>query len=192
VRPISVQSIRTYFIVYKEKKMNYSSASPNDSGTSGTIESTLRPRSLNKFYGIALVGGVLMIMSVFLTWYSFKITGTGAQEFSVSGLGSSDSTSTIAKITGEKASSAGFVVIFFGVALLMLASLGLWLNKKGFAIATIVFGGLAVAFTFLKVIQANDNASNVTSTGGLGVYLAFLGAVIALVGGIISLVRARK
>jgi hypothetical protein len=74
----------------------------------------------------------------------------------------------------------------------MLASLGLWLNKKGFAIATIVFGGLAVAFTFLKVIQANDNASNVTSTGGLGVYLAFLGAVIALVGGIISLVRARK
>jgi succinate-acetate transporter protein len=150
-------------------------------------------RQFNRFYGIPLFGGLLMLISVFLTWYTIKISDTTlAQEFSISGLGNTDSTSSIAKITAQEASSAGFLVIFFGGIILLMAILGLWLNKKGFAISLIVFGVLAVGFTALKVSQANESVELLVVSGGIGVYLALLGAIVVFAGSIVSLVKTDK
>jgi hypothetical protein len=168
------------------------SYAPLSSSNPSASESTTVKRKINTFYGIAVAGGLLMLISLFLTWYNIKISGSLAQEFSVTGLGGTDSTEALAKAAAQSASSAGMLLLGCTIIILLLSALGLLTNKKGFAITLIVFGVLATGFTLLKVGQANDANSLVSSSGAIGVYLAFVGAVIAFVGSIISMIKTKK
>jgi hypothetical protein len=182
--------VSLWLIIFSRRKnMSYA---PISSNNPQATENSATSRKLNSFYGIAVVGGLLMVVSLFLTWYNIKISGSLAQEFSVTGLGGTDSTASLAKTTAQAASSAGMLILFLGGIILVLSALGLWLNKKGFAITLIVFGVLAVGFTLLKAGQANDSNSLVSTSGAIGVYLAFGGAVLAFVGSIVSLIKTKK
>ncbi len=166
---------------------NYGQAYPNT-----------RTRSLNPLYGIAAVGGLAMVASSFLAWYNFTITGNGGDSFSITGMGGTSGTSEMAKFLAEAASNPGIISVFLGGVVLLLALLGLVLNKKGFAIAALVFGLMGLAFMGLKLSQAaklgsdiGDSASLTTSVG-LGLYVGLLGAILAVLGSILTLVMRRR
>jgi len=157
-----------------------------------------RTRTINPLYGVAAVGGVLLAVSSFLAWYNFNITGSGGESFSITGMGGTSGTSEMAKFLAATASNAGIISVFLGGMVLLPALLGLALNKKGFAIATLVFALMSVAFMVLKLSQAAKLGSDLgdsamlTTSVGLGLYLGLLGAIIALVGSVLPLVMHRR
>ncbi len=152
-------------------------------------------RKPNPLYGIALLGGLLLIICSFLVWETFKIN---TLQLSISGMGavssSGDSNSPLASFVAAKATSPGVISIFFGGLVVLMAGLGLLLNKKGFAIAGIIFGLLGAAFMFLNFSQAMADGSDTTVTGtpGIGLYLGLVAGLLAVVGSIAALVAKRR
>lgn len=152
--------------------------------------------NFTKAYATAVFGGLLMVISTFLTWYSFKIvTGLNKvdEEFTLSGLGAVNSSSFVAKTTAEKAAAAGVLVIILAGLLILLAGLGLLLKKKGFAIPALIFSIVAFGFMVLKLVQAsNSDSSLITQTAGLGIYLGVLATIIAIAGSVLALTVKRR
>lgn len=123
---------------------------------------------------LLLVGGVLMILGMFLTFVS--VEGPGGS----------------ASFNGSDAEEASPYFIAGGVAI--AAAIALFVMKggtgrkvvAGLTIAVIAFFGVYAAFT--DITKVGDlSTGDIEASAGIGLYLAGLAAVIALVGAVLAL-----
>lgn len=121
-----------------------------------------------------LIGGILMIVGMFLTFVT--VEGPGGS----------------ASFNGSDAEEASPYFIAGGAAI--LAAIALYLMKgsvgrkvvAGLAIALIAFFGLFAAFTDITEI-GDLSGGGFEASAGIGLYLSGLAAVIALVGAVLAL-----
>jgi uncharacterized membrane protein YjgN (DUF898 family) len=138
------------------------------------------PKQLTSGLIIAMLGGILMIVGIFLPWATSSYTdpNTGAKfESSINGM-----------------NLFGYLVLFMGILVILMAVL----KKPVGAIITSVIGMLLsliplaligwlvnVAETAADLIGSTDFSASM----GIGIILCFVGSILGLVGGIVGKVQ---
>jgi uncharacterized membrane protein YjgN (DUF898 family) len=139
------------------------------------------PKKLTTGLIIAMIGGILMIVGVFLPWASSTYTdpNTGSKfESTINGM-----------------NLFGYLVLFMGILVLLMAVL----KKPVGAIICSVIGMLLsliplaligwlvnVAETAADLVGSTDFEANM----GIGIILCFVGSILGLVGGIVGKVQS--
>jgi hypothetical protein len=147
---------------------------------------------------VALVGGVLFLVSAWFTWigYEFEAGGTSASEsFSAYRIPAHFLLDSESESGGL---NLGIVIAFFGFACIAAAVLSA-LNRR-LGLLSLIAGIAAFLVVLLFFVQAkylSDLLPGFVDTGyfsllGFGAYIGLLGAVASLVGGVLALVIKRR
>jgi hypothetical protein len=135
---------------------------------------------------VAVIGGVLAVVSSQLNWASLKLeTGTAL---------SADSASSVtypgsALIEGRLLLAAGVLAIVFSVLVLLGRPLviGVWATgAAGFAVTA--FAAISHPADLATLLHVNEQVDDVTvsAPNGSGVWLALAGAALILIGGLVA------
>jgi hypothetical protein len=147
---------------------------------------------------IALVGGLLFLVSSWLPWIEYKFSGAGrtlSESFSAYRIPAHFLLDSQSELGGL---SLGIVIAFFGVACIVAALLSA-LNRS-LRVLSLVAGALAFLVVVLFLVQTkflSDELPSFVERGYFsllrwGAYLALVGAILALVGGVLALAQKRS
>jgi hypothetical protein len=147
---------------------------------------------------IALVGGLLFLVSSWFPWIKFEFQAGGrsaSETFSAYRIPAHfllDSQSDIGGL------SLGIVIAFFGVACIVAALLSAM--SRGLRLLSLVVGALTFLVILLFLVQTkylSDSLPSFVDRGyfsvlRFGAYIALVGAILALVGGVLALAQKRS
>lgn len=140
---------------------------------------------------LALAGGIVSIISVFLPWYSAKTSGFGnASSISVNGLGSISGNGLLLGLWSEKASweFQGIGVLALGIATIAVV---VFLREKIQSMAMFIFGVLIIGGWVINIrsiweFSGDFMGATMQSGAGYGLYIVALAGVLVAAGGLLS------
>jgi hypothetical protein len=138
---------------------------------------------------LALAGGIVSIISVFLPWYSAKTSGFGnASSISVNGLGSISGNGLLLGLWSEKASweFQGIGVLALGIVCIAVA---IFLREKLQSIAMFACGLLIIGGGVVNIRSIGDFSGGLfemQSGAGYGLYVVVLAGAMAAAGGVLA------
>ena len=137
------------------------------------------PKKLTTGLIIAMIGGILMIVGVFLPWATASYTPTYGDkvEETVSGL-----------------NLFGFLILFMGILVIVLSLLKKPVGTIVCSVIGLLLSLLPLAVIGWLVSAIETTAESVGSTDfgasmGIGIILCFVGSIIGLVGGIVGKIQ---
>jgi hypothetical protein len=140
---------------------------------------------------LAIAGGIVSIISVFLPWYSAKASALGVESsISVNGLGSISGSGLLLGLLGGNANweFQGIGVLALGIATIAVA---VFLREKIQSIVTFIFGVLIIGGGIVNIRSIGDFSgefmgATMQSGAGFGLYVVLLGGALALAGGLLA------
>lgn len=156
-----------------------------------------RPQPSGAVAGIgwaSVVAALLVIVSAFLTWASFK---GGGFDFTANGMGQLSSSAESRTVPDRFEFHGGQAAVALGVAAMILGILrGLRKAALGAAIVALVMGAICGIIALGNLGDVSNTNSELSGTGvtvgaGAGLYLLLLGAGALFVLGIVGIVKRR-
>ncbi len=142
----------------------------------------------NPLYAVAGLGGFLLAVSTFLAWATVRLANI---EISVNGLGAVSSNSGVG--TSGANLRDGFIALGIGIVAMVLAGLGGFSGRRGYAIGLVVLGLLGSGLMLFELSDISRKLGNVSGVSvGFGLWLGFFGGLLILAGGILALVGRRS
>ncbi len=140
---------------------------------------------------IAIIGGIVSIISVFLPWFSARASALGVESgISVNGLGSISGSGILLGMLSGKANweFQGIGVLALGIATIAGT---FFLREKIQSIALFVFGILIIGGGIVNIRSIGDFSgefmgATMHSGAGYGLYVVMLAGAIAACGGLLA------
>jgi len=140
---------------------------------------------------LAIVGGIVSIISVFLPWFSAKANAIGmTSSISVNGLGSVSGSGLLLGLLSGKGSweFQGIGVLALGILCIALA---VFLREKirsiaVFACGALIIGGGVVNIRSIGEFSGDFMGASMQSGTGYGLYVVILAGAIAAAGGLVA------
>lgn len=138
---------------------------------------------------LAIAGGIISIISVFLPWYGAKASGV-ASSISVNGLGSITGSGLLLGLLSGKANweFQGIGVLALGIATIAVA---VFLREKIRSLATFICGVLIIGGGVVNLRSIGDFSGDfmgatMQSGAGFGLYVVLLGGALAVAAGLLA------
>lgn len=139
----------------------------------------------NLFGILAIVGGLLMIVGVFMDWVVFDLGFLGTE--TVSGMEVLDELES-----DEVSMYAPMIALVIGVVSLLVGGVSLLGKaddmKRIMSIATIILAIIVVIFAFMFNGELSDDDFGIVEAGA-GLWIALVGGIVSAVGGVLGIVK---
>ena len=139
----------------------------------------------NLFGILAIVGGLLMIVGVFMDWVVFDLDFLGTE--TVSGMEVLDELGS-----DEVSMYAPMIALVIGVVSLLMGGVSLLGKaddmKRIISIATIILAIIVVIFAFMFNGEFSDDDFGIVEAGA-GLWIALVGGIVSAVGGVLGIVK---
>ena len=139
----------------------------------------------NLFGILAIVGGLLMIVGVFMDWVVFDLGFLGTE--TVSGMEVLDELES-----DEVSMYAPMIALVIGVVSLLVGGVSLLGKaddmKRIMSIATIILAIVVVIFAFMFNGELSDDDFGIVEAGA-GLWIALVGGIVSAVGGVLGIVK---
>lgn len=157
----------------------------------------METKDMNFLGIIAILGAVLMIIGVFLTWGTLDLSIFGSK--ALSGMDFFNKVSGV--VDGTKFTWVPLVALICGIISLLLMILPTFVNTEKFqqinnilGIVALVAALVVIIFGILFITQSFDNGLTTYKFGevyktGIGFWLTLIGAIITFVGGIMPILK---
>jgi lipoprotein signal peptidase len=140
---------------------------------------------------LAIAGGIVSIISVFLPWFSAKASGLGmTSSISVNGLGSISGSGLLLGFLSGKGSweFQGIGVLALGIVCIAVT---VFLREKMQSIAMFICGALIIGGGVVNIRSIGEFSgdfmgASMQSGAGYGLYVVVLGGAIAAAGGVLA------
>jgi len=140
---------------------------------------------------LAIAGGIVSIISVFLPWFSAKASAIGmTSNIDVNGLGSISGSGPLLALVSEQASweFQGIGVLALGIVCIALA---VFLREKLRSIATFACGALIIGGGVVNIKSIGEFSGSIfgaemQSGAGYGLYVVVLAGAMAIAGGLLA------
>lgn len=139
----------------------------------------------NLFGILAIVGGLLMIVGVFMDWVVFDLGFLGTE--TVSGMEVLDELGS-----DEVSMYAPMIALVIGVVSLLVGGVSLLGKaddmKRIMSIATIILAIIVVVFAFMFNGELSGDDYGIVEAGA-GLWIALVGGIVSAVGGVLGIVK---
>lgn len=139
----------------------------------------------NLFGILAIVGGLLMIVGVFMDWVVFDLGFLGTE--TVSGMEVLDELGS-----DEVSMYAPMIALVIGVVSLLVGGVSLLGKaddmKRIMSIATIILAIIVVIFAFMFNGELSGDDFGIVEAGA-GLWIALVGGIVSAVGGVLGIVK---
>ena len=139
----------------------------------------------NLFGILAIVGGLLMIVGVFMDWVVFDLGLLGTE--TISGMEVLDELES-----DEVSMYAPMIALVIGVVSLLVGGVSLLGKaddmKRIMSIATIILAIIVVIFAFMFNGEVSDDDFGIVEAGA-GLWIALVGGIVSAVGGVLGIVK---
>lgn len=139
----------------------------------------------NLFGILAIVGGLLMIVGVFMDWVVFDLGFLGTE--TVSGMEVLDELGS-----DEVSMYAPMIALVIGVVSLLMGGVSLLGKaddmKRIMSIATIILAIIVVIFAFMFNGELSGDDFGIVEAGA-GLWIALVGGIVSAVGGVLGIVK---
>lgn len=140
---------------------------------------------------LAIVGGIVSVISVFLPWFSARASALGmTSSISVNGLGSISGSGLLLALLSGKANweFQGIVVLALGIVCIAVT---VFLREKLRSIAMFICGVLIIGEGFVNIRSIGEFSGSafgaeMQSGAGYGLYVVVLAGAMAAAGGLLA------
>ena len=158
---------------------------------------TMETKDMNFLGIIAIVGALLMVIGVFLTWGTLDLSIFGSK--ALSGMDFFNKVNGV--VDGTKYTWVPLVALICGIIALLVMILPTFFNTEQFkqinnilGIVALVLSLLVIIFGILFITQSFDNGLTTYKFGdvykiGIGFWLTLVGAIITFIGGVMPILK---